>query len=87
VRAVLVDAGWSDVTIEGYERSQRLGASVDDALEHIGHLGPLRRVLAVAGESGADAVYAAVREALAPYVGADGVVADASAWIVSAARP
>jgi SAM-dependent methyltransferase len=86
VRAVLIDAGWSDVATQGYERFQRLGASLDDALEHISHLGALRRALAAAGEAGADAVYAAVREALVPYAGTDGVVADAAAWIVTATR-
>jgi SAM-dependent methyltransferase len=86
VRDVLGSSGWTDVTIDGFDGSQRLGASVDEAIEHIGHLGALRRVLAAAGEAQVPAVYAAVREALDPYAGADGVVLDASTWIVSAAR-
>jgi SAM-dependent methyltransferase len=87
VRGILTEAGWADVAIEGYEASQRLGSSLDDALAHIGHLGALRRVLAAAGASRVDAVYDSVREALVPYVGSDGVVADAAAWIVTATRP
>jgi SAM-dependent methyltransferase len=87
VRTVLADAGWSDVDVEGCDVSQRLGASLDDAMDHIGHLGVLRRALAAAGEARAGAVYAAVRAALEPYVGADGVVADAAAWIVTASKP
>jgi SAM-dependent methyltransferase len=86
VRSVLADAGWTDVATEGYDGVQRLGASLDDAMEHIGHLGPLRRALAAAGEARADAVYASVRTALAPYVGPEGVVADAATWIVTASR-
>ena len=86
VRGVLADAGWTDVAIEGFDGSQRLGSSLDDALEHIGHLGVFRRVLSVAGEARSDAVYASVREALVPYAGAGGVVADASVWIVTASR-
>jgi SAM-dependent methyltransferase len=87
VRGVLTEAGWVGVTIDGYDRSQRLGSSLDDALEHIGHLGALRRALAAAGEARAEVVYAAVRDALAPFAGPGGVVADASSWIVTATRP
>jgi SAM-dependent methyltransferase len=87
VRSVLADAGWTGVSVDGYDRTQRLGSSLDDALEHISHLGPLRRALAAAGEGRADAVYAAVRDALGPYTGPGGVSADASAWIVTATKP
>ncbi len=87
VQGVLTAAGWTGVTIDGFERQQRLGSSLDDALEHVGHLGALRRALTAAGEARAGAVYAAVRDALVPYAGHDGVVADAAAWVVTAVRP
>jgi len=84
VHGVLTAAGWAGVSIDGFDGRQRLGADLDDAMEHFAHIDALRRVLTAAGEERAGAVYSAVRAALEPFAGDDGVVTDAAAWIVSA---
>jgi len=86
VRSVLEDAGWRDVDVSS--RHTRIlaggGSTLDDAVEFF-RTGAIGRVaLAGADETSAAAAISAVRDALAPYAGADGVRLVAAVWLVTA---
>jgi SAM-dependent methyltransferase len=84
---IVLRAGFRDVSFERHDAPVRIGRDVDEAIDFAMALGPAGEVMRLAGEEGtkrAPAVMTALREALAPYAGAGGVVMPSSAWIVSA---
>ena len=88
VRRILTDAGFRDVAFVAHDISMRLAAPGDLAAaeEHASQTGPVARVLAdLPGEAGL-AARAAIREALRPYDGPDGVALGGKVWLVTA-RP
>jgi SAM-dependent methyltransferase len=86
IRALLAGAGFSGAGIEPFEVDLLLGGggALDDAVGFVAE-GSLATVLAAAGPAARDAAVAAVRDALAPYETARGVVMPAAAWLVTAA--
>jgi SAM-dependent methyltransferase len=86
VRAILADAGWKDVSIEPVEMPLHLGgaATLDEAVEYSLQIGPAARAMADAPETLKPALEAALREALAPFASAQGVLLDGAAFVVGA---
>lgn len=81
---MLSDAGFREVTLETVIRPVRLGSTTDDTVEFILSLRESRQLFAGARPATLEAAAAALRAAFAPYAGPAGVVADATAWLVSA---
>ncbi|MBW2280355.1 MAG: methyltransferase domain-containing protein [Deltaproteobacteria bacterium] len=86
LRGILQDAGLADVTLEPHEQPLVLGGdgSLDAAVEQLIRVGPAARLLADATDETRETVAAAVREALEPHQGPDGVRLGAACWIVRA---
>jgi SAM-dependent methyltransferase len=89
VRAILGDAGWSDVSVEPFEMPLHLGgaATLDEAVAYSLQIGPAARAMTGAPEALAPALEAALREALAPFASARGVFLDGAAFVVRARAP
>ncbi|HEX7168852.1 MAG TPA: methyltransferase domain-containing protein [Acidimicrobiales bacterium] len=86
LRTLLADAGWADVALEEVVRPMAIAESLDDALHFLRNsdIGNTL-VKGVDGET-AERAWAAVRDALAAHEGADGVVLNGTAWLVTARR-
>lgn len=86
---LLSDAGWDDITVDGWTFPVPVGGarSLDDAVEFVrgGSLG--RSVLAGVSPTVERRALGCVRDALAPFVTADGVVLPGAAWLVGATNP
>jgi SAM-dependent methyltransferase len=83
---LITKGGFRNVRLETVTRPQRIGDDVDDAVGFILSLPESRQLFAGAPEDAVAAAVAAVRAAFAPYTGAEGVVLDGTAWLVSADR-
>lgn len=82
VRAILAEAGWTDITIEALDEPTPV--SFDELMTMSLRVGPLNPILADADAPLAERVREAVEAALAPRV-TDGVAhMDAACWLVSA---
>ena len=85
VRAILADAGFTDIAIERFDTPVFLGASPRAAADNALRIGPTARLAREVGEQHAGTIRHAVEAALAPFVAADGRVRlTGSTWIVSA---
>jgi SAM-dependent methyltransferase len=86
VRAILGEAGWSDVSLEPVERSLSYGgcATLDEAVAYSLQIGPAARATADAPEALKPALELALREALAPFADARGVFMNGAAFVVRA---
>ena len=83
VRAILTEAGFDPIAITPFDT--RIGSGgMDETLEICRRVGPLGAALRE-NPGHAEAVLGVVREALAPYLTAEGVLMPAAVWIVSAA--
>jgi hypothetical protein len=83
----LAAAGFTDVAFERSDAAIDMGDSLDDAVAFALDMGPAGEVVRLAGPAAVPrraSLEAAVREALACYVRAEGVRAPTSAWIVTA---
>ncbi len=87
--AVLLSAGFSDVTLHRCDIPILVGTDVDEAIELVMSLGPAGELLRLAGEDATHLhgeIDVALRKGLGEFAQADGtLVAPASTWIVSAA--
>jgi ubiquinone/menaquinone biosynthesis C-methylase UbiE len=84
---ILVRAGFRQVSFERHDAPVCIGRDVDEAIEFAMALGPAGEVMRLAGEAGErrkSTVISALKEALAPYVMADGVTMPSSTWVVVA---
>jgi SAM-dependent methyltransferase len=84
---ILQGAGFVDVALRRCDIPIKIGDDLDHAVEFVTALGPAGEAIRLAGaeaEQVRPRIEASLREALAEFVGPDGVVADASTWIVSA---
>ncbi len=88
VRWILRDAGFSDVTLEGCETMLGIGGggTLDDAVEFLVEMGPTGAALRDAGPSARPRVVAAVKQALAPFHGPQGLRMNSAVWLVGARR-
>lgn len=87
VRGILEAAGFRDMAVESVEREVGFGpaSSLDEAAAAIARLGPVSRLLADRDEATRAKALAAIREAIPPYVGANGEPRFAgAAWVVTA---
>jgi hypothetical protein len=86
VHGILSDAGFGDIRIDPVEgRVSR--SSLDDAVDMAISMGPVAAALRESGGEKRDIVAAAVRDALAAHVQADGLQLAASIWIAQASAP
>ncbi len=86
LRAILHEAGFSGIAIEPRDAAIRLAGSgeLDPATDFIVQIGPVSRALATASEAQRAAAKQAVRAALVPFDGPDGISMPARVWFVSA---
>lgn len=87
VRAILRDAGWSDIRLERFDIEHSIGADVADATGFACQMGPMAEPFAQADDATKRNVTSAIQHALEPHAGPDGVRLGFSTWIVSATRP
>lgn len=83
-------AGYKRVSFERHDAPIAVGSDLDDAVEFALALGPAGEHMRLAGDAGEakkPEVIAALREAFAPHLRADGVWLMSSAWVVSAQAP
>ena len=88
VRGILEAAGFKDVAFAKLDRPQRMGLTArptpDDAADFATKLGPSARVLYERDPETIAKARAAIREAVAPYEGPEGVRMKGACWIVTA---
>jgi SAM-dependent methyltransferase len=88
--AILLSAGFEGIALHRCDVPMKIGTDLDEAVDLVMSLGPAGEILRLAGERAAD-LRAPINEALhagmADWVGADGVTAPASTWIVTATVP
>lgn len=91
VRGVLSRAGFVDLAFAELNDTLMVagGADLEQTVQFLLQMGPTASAVREAGaDSGTlDTVTAAIREALQPYVGPDGVRMQAAAWVVIGRRP
>lgn len=90
VSDILLNAGFTEVELRRCDIPILIGSDLDHAVEFATAIGPAGEVIRLAGDEAEKIrpqIEAALREALAEFDGPDGVVADASTWIVSATAP
>jgi SAM-dependent methyltransferase len=88
LRAILGEAGFTDVTLDDVRETLTLGGSgpLDDAVEFFLQIGPTATVLREADPALRPVVRAAVREVIAPFHGPEGVRMSSASWVVGARR-
>ena len=87
VSSMLKGAGYHRINFERFDTDICIGRDLADAIEFAMALGPAGEIIRLAGADGErlkPQVVAALREALTPYVRADGVWAPSSTWFVTA---
>jgi ubiquinone/menaquinone biosynthesis C-methylase UbiE len=87
---ILSHAGYSDIVFHRCDEPITMGSDVVQAIEILMALGPAGEILRLQGDRAAhlhDQVREALRDGLQEFVTADGVIAPASTWIVSAMAP
>ena len=90
VSGMLRAAGWDRIAFERFDADICIGRDLDEAIAFAMALGPAGEIMRLAGDEGArraPQVAAALREALASFVRADGVRAPSSTWFVTARSP
>jgi ubiquinone/menaquinone biosynthesis C-methylase UbiE len=87
---ILVHAGYRDIVLHRCDEPIMIGSDVEEAIEILMALGPAGEILRLQGDRAEhlhDTVRDSLRSGLADFVTANGVVAPASTWIVSATNP
>jgi ubiquinone/menaquinone biosynthesis C-methylase UbiE len=80
-------AGFNDISFLRFDMPYLLGRDLDEAIEMNLAIGPAAEALRFAGDEGAamrPKLEALLREALGPYATGEGVVLQASVWIITA---
>lgn len=88
--AILLSAGFKDVTLRRCDLPFKGGNNLDEAVEITMDLGPAGEILRLQGERAAplhEPIRQALRDEMTQFAGAEGVVAPASTWIVTAHAP
>lgn len=85
-RGILSSAGWQDIDINPLERDAVLPVGLDEGIELMVEIGPLRRMLEEATDEQVAQVKVALRETLKSHERPDGFGAGAAVWIVTAQR-
>jgi hypothetical protein len=84
---LLVSARFRDVSLEPITRPMRAGSDVDDTVAFFESTDLARRLMADAPPGKIAAALGAIRAALVPYSGNEGVVLNGTAWLVTARKP
>ena len=84
VERILRESGFHHLRIEPVDRQIWMGASVDDVVANAGRFGPLARAFADASPGAIGQAREAIRAALAPHEGSDGVRLPGACWLVEA---
>ena len=87
---ILVSAGYEDIRLDRTDTQILIGGDLDEAIELVTALGPAGEIIRLAGEEAEEIrpkLFEAVRAALEPFSGPDGVRAQMSTWAVSARAP
>jgi SAM-dependent methyltransferase len=90
VSDILLTAGFTEVELRRCDIPILIGRDLEHAVEFATAIGPAGEVIRLAGDEAEKIrpqIEAALREGLAEFATAGGVVADASTWIVSATAP
>jgi SAM-dependent methyltransferase len=89
VEGILRTSGFEGIRFDSLERDLLVGGGrpIDETGEFLSQLGPAGALLREADPAVRSEVMSAVRKAIEPYNGVDGVRMPAAAWIVSARRP
>jgi SAM-dependent methyltransferase len=87
VRSILTRSGFAHVTVDDLRCPMRMGPTVEDTVSFMQRTDMAAALMADVTDEVAAAAWAAVREALAPYAGPDGVVLRGASWLVTANRP
>ena len=90
VSDILLAAGFVEIELRRCDIPIQIGRNVDHAVEFATAIGPAGEVIRLAGDEAEQVrpqIESALREALAEFETPDGVIADASTWIVSAKAP
>jgi hypothetical protein len=75
------------VSVDDFRCPMPMGATVKDTVAFMQGTDMAATLMADVSEDVAAAAWEAVRAALAPYAGRDGVVLGGAAWIVTATKP
>ena len=88
VSGILTGAGYTDVQIDDVHLPVLLGGGLplDEAVAFLGEGGMGKRFLGHADAATGERALLAVRDALVPFAGADGVRLDSAVWVVRAQR-
>jgi ubiquinone/menaquinone biosynthesis C-methylase UbiE len=87
---ILVSAGYEDVRLARCDTQMLIGRDLQEAIDYVMALGPAAEIVRLAGEDAErirPKLVEAVRGALEPFEGPDGVRAQMSTWAVSARAP
>ena len=83
---LLNEGGFRDVQLEAITRPFRIGRTIGDAVNFILSLPESKQLFAGAPKDSVDAAATALHAGFAPHAGQQGVVMDATAWLVTAHR-
>lgn len=87
-RAILKQAGWTDVDLEPRTTSMQIGgAGLDEAVAFFRDDTFGRMLLGAAPAEQVEAALASLREALTPHLGDGGVHLTGAVWVVTASKP
>ncbi|HVM41424.1 MAG TPA: hypothetical protein VM618_11675, partial [Acidimicrobiia bacterium] len=86
VNAVLGDAGFIDIALEGVEAPMWFGTDAHDAGAFVGELGVVKFLLSDLSDSARAEAEAALRATIAAHETAAGVFYESAAWLVTARR-
>lgn len=84
IRQVLAHAGFGDVDLTEVSSPMWMGADLDDTVAYWAEHEAARRMFAGKDPAAVERALAAVRDALAPHAGPDGIVLWGRAWLVTA---
>ena len=87
VEHLLASARFQDVSLESIARPMRVGSDVDDTVAFFESTDIARRLMADAPPGKITAALDAIRTALVPYEGDEGVVLNGTVWLVTARKP
>jgi hypothetical protein len=87
VRQLLGQTGFTQITVDPATESVRLGTDVEDVLDFVQDLGPIRHALADADAATRAKVRDALRDGLASHRTEAGVFLGAATWLVTARHP
>lgn len=87
IKSLLEQAGFDTISVEPVTEPQWYGTDIEDVIDLFSQMPMVRSLLAGIDEETKGACFDAVRLALRPYAGAEGVLLGSAAWLVKAQRP